>query len=579
MILEALCDYYETLESKFGWNEVAISAILELNHDGSLRQVVCCVDEKNKKQTMLLPARAKRTSGTKPNFLGDNCKYVLGYDPSQSQAKSAACFQACAEFHRQLLTGLNSEKAKTLLKFFSCWRPENAATHPALQNLSESVYSANCVFRIDGTYVHEDPEIVSAWNDYFQNDGSGPDMVCLIDGSVGPAEPLHPNIKGVFGAQSSGASLISFNKESFCSYGKEQNFNAPISKKSAFAYTTALNTLLADKDHFLRLGDTTLVFWSKNGRSVYQDLFSLGLGTANSIDSQNALVSALEKICKGENALFNGESIDPSMDFYVLGLSPNAARLSVRFFLENSFGYFLKNIHEHYSRLEISRPSFDKQEFLPLWKLLNETVNQKSKDKFPSPKLVGDMIRAIITNTRYPTSLLNSVHLRIVADRDEVSSKTGNRIERRMPRSRAAILKAYYLKNQHPDVPKEVLTVALNENSSDVPYNLGRLFAVLEAIQNYASPEVRVSIKDKYFTSASASPNSIFPTLINLSQRHLHKLEGKGNVVYYEKLLTDIMSKFDGDFPRHLSLPQRGSFQLGYYHQNQARFTKKDKED
>jgi CRISPR-associated protein Csd1 len=215
--------------------------------------------------------------------------------------------------------------------------------------------------------------------------------------------------------------------------------------------------------------------------------------------------------------------------------------------------------------MEIVRPANDPYETISLWALLQETVPQTVRDKSPSPVLAGATARAILSNTDYPAALLNGVMLRIRADR-------------KITRGRAAILKAYYLKNPHTECPKEVLTVSLNETSSIVPYNLGRLFSVLEAIQQAANPGINTTIKDKYFNSAAATPAVIFPVLINLAQKHLKKLRGSnaGLVVFYEKQLTELCSRIGKAYPAHMNLPQQGSFQLGYYCQTQARYQKKE---
>ena len=258
----------------------------------------------------------------------------------------------------------------------------------------------------------------------------------------------------------------------------------------------------------------------------------------------------------------NDEQLDPNMEFYILGLSPNAARLSVRFFLRDSFGSFLQNVRAHQKRLEIIRPFNDKFDMIPLWKLLSETVNQNSRDKTPAPNMSGEVLRSILTNTRYPASLLNGVVLRLRAEHTITAGK-------------AAILKAYYLKNPHPDVPKEVLTVSLNPNSSNLPYNLGRLFSVLEAIQIASNPGINATIKDKYFNSASATPAMVFPVLLNLAQKHLKKLDPSLRS-YYDRQIVTILSNLGENYPAHLNLPQQGSFQLGYYHQTQEAFKKKE---
>ena len=420
------------------------------------------------------------------------------------------------------------------------------------------------VFRFDGTYVHQDPLIQKAWDTYYQTAKDGPSMVCLVTGKQGPVESIHPSIKNVYGAQTSGAALVSFNAPAFCSYGKEQNLNAPTSKYAAFAYTTALNHLLSNRKYVYRMGDATVVCWAKCGGNIYQDLMAWFTfeQTEPSNYTLNELKEALKNLCAGNVVELNDEQLDPNMEFYILGLSPNAARLSVRFFLRDSFGSFLQNVRAHQKRLEIIRPFNDKFDMIPLWKLLSETVNQNSRDKTPAPNMSGEVLRSILTNTRYPASLLNGVVLRLRAEHTITAGK-------------AAILKAYYLKNPHPDVPKEVLTVSLNPNSSNLPYNLGRLFSVLEAIQIASNPGINATIKDKYFNSASATPAMVFPVLLNLAQKHLKKLDPSLRS-YYDRQIVTILSNLGENYPAHLNLPQQGSFQLGYYHQTQEAFKKKE---
>lgn len=270
----------------------------------------------------------------------------------------------------------------------------------------------------------------------------------------------------------------------------------------------------------------------------------------------------LKQLLEGRSIRFNEAILEPARPFYILGLAPNAARLSVRFFLRNSFGGFLKNVQAHHERLEIVKPAYDKFDTLPLWKLLSETVNQNSRDKSPSPNMAGETISAVLTDMPYPATLLNGAQLRI-------------RAEREITRGRAAIIKAYYLKHPHPDIPKEVLTVSLNSDSTNIPYVLGRLFSVLEAIQSAANPGINATIKDRYFNAASATPGHVFPILLNLSQKHLRKLDD-GLRIHYEKQLTELMNLLCEEFPSRLSLPQQGAFQLGYYHQTQKRYEKKE---
>lgn len=575
MILQALTEYYKTLTDRGeisppGWGEVKVSYALCIGADGTLEQVVSVQTEQARgKKTVLaprlmqLPAPVKRSSGVAANFLCDNAGYLLGVDNKGKPQRTLECFQACKALHEKLLEGADSPAARAVLAFFRSWQPEQAAIHPALFPCWEELMAGgNLVFRYDGAFAHEDGAVRQAWDSHYQAEGEGPQMICLVTGERGPVENIHPSIKNVQGAQSSGAALVSFNAPSFCSYGKEQNYNAPTSKYAAFAYTTALNHLLADRAHVYRIGDTTVVCWARNGGDVYQNIFGAAFFGQAPTYTLTDLQGVLKNLCMGNAMELDGEQLDPNMEFYILGLSPNAARLSVRFFLRNTFGAFLRNAQAHQQRLEIVKPAYDKFDTISMWKLLDETVNQNSREKTPAPNMSGEVLRAILTDTRYPATLLNGVTLRI-------------RAEHSMTRGRAAILKAYYLKNRHPDVPKEVLTVSLNSDSTNVPYNLGRLFSLLEAVQSAANPGINATIKDKYFNSASATPAIVFPVLVNLAQKHLKKLDG-GLRTHYDKQITALISKLGESYPPRMNLPQQGCFQLGYYHQTQSRFEKKE---
>lgn len=584
MILQALTSYYQALASAGkidapGWGPVKVSYALYLSEDGELEQVVSIQAEQSRgKKTVLapqifsLPAPVKRSSGVAANFLCDNSGYILGIDSKGKPQRALECFAACRELHEKVLDGVDSPAAKALLSFFRAWDPKKAPEHPALAEQLDHIQSGvNLIFRTDSGFVHEDPAIRQAWEHFYNSAGDGPQGICLVTGERGPVESVHPSIKNVAGAQSSGAALVSFNAPAFCSYGKEQSLNAPTGKFAAFAYTTALNHLLADRDHVFRAGDATVVCWAQNGKTGYQDVFQMFFTGSGDFYQQEDLRDMVGALCQGRPVVYQEERLDPDMDFYVLGLSPNAARLSVRFFLHNTFGGFLKNVQAHYDRLRIIRPAYDKLEDLSVWRLLNETVNQNSRDKSSAPDLAGEVLRAVLADTPYPATLLNGVILRI-------------RAEREITRGRAAILKAYYMKlaqtsgHENPDIPEEVLQVSLNSDAANVPYTLGRLFSVLEAIQEAANPGINATIKDKYFNSAAATPAVVFPILVNLAQKHLKKLRGTntGLCVFYDKQLTELCSRVGEVYPARMNLPQQGSFQLGYYHQTQARYQKKE---
>lgn len=573
MILQALARYYEDLLSRGeidapGWTPAKISYALCLNEKGRLTQVVPTMEEVSKgKKTVLqpqvfpLPAAVKRTVGIDSNFLWDNSTYLLGVDQKGKPERSRDCFAAAAQKHHAVLDGIDSSIARAILAFFDTWQPSQAAEHSALAGLLEEVTAgANLLFRVDGCYPQKDVAIREAWQSY--RESSNPDAVrmqCLVTGREDEITATHPAIKGVRDTQSSGAALVSFNAPAFCSYGREQNFNAPVGKYAAFAYTAALNHLLADRNNVQLIGDTTVVFWAEGADPAYQSFAMTAFFGAESGLSDNDLRAALKRLADGLPC--DDLGIDPERPFYILGLAPNAARLSVRFFLRDSFGRLMKNVNDHYERLKIINARY---EVVPLWALLRETVNLNSRDKSPSPAMAGAVARAIFSGGPYPASLLEAVMLRI-------------RAERNITWGRAAIIKAYYLKNPHKDCPKEVLTVSLNEASTDTAYTLGRLFSVYEAVQQAANPGINATIKDKYFNSAAAMPASIFPILNNLCQKHLRKLDGRLRV-YYDKQIMELKGRLGESYPPRMTLAQQGSFDLGYYHQTQKRYTKKEEE-
>lgn len=574
MILQALAQLYEDLADRGeiarpGWALAKISYALCIDQDGELTQVVPLLQEVVagaktvlRPRMMELPMTAKSASAIAACFLWDNSGYLLGVDGKGNPQRSLDCFQACRRLHHQLLDGVDSPAAIGILRFLDRWEPENAAQHPALSDcLGEVTGAVNLVFRVSGSFPQEDPTIRDAWQAHYEQ-GSGLRMQCLVTGRMDEIECTHPVISGVRDAQSSGAALVSFNAKAFCSYGKEQNLNAPVGKHAAFAYTAALNHLLADRNNVQHIGNTTVVCWAQGAEPAYQPFACAALfgGALPEGLTDNDLRAALKRLASG--LPWEGLALDPNRTFYILGLAPNAARLSVRFFLRDSFGATMRHISEHHERMEIVRPAGDPHEALPLWAMLRETVNLNSRDKSPSPAMAGATARAIFTGGAYPASLLEAVMLRI-------------RAQREITRGRAAILKAYYLKNPHPDCPKEVLTVSLNESSTNPAYTLGRLFSVYEAIQQAANPGINTTIKDRFFNSAASTPATIFPVLDNLCQKHLRKLD-IGLRIHYDRqigLLKDLLGE---EYPLRMTLPQQGSFNLGYYHQTQKRYEKKE---
>lgn len=588
MILQALTAYYEQLVrqgklSAPGWDDsFKVSYELRLNDAGQLLRVVPLLTEKTVgKKTVLapramrVPAHEKRSSGIAANFLCDNSTYLLGADEKGKPERSADCFKACAKLHHTILDGVDSPAARALLAYFDSWDPAQAAAHPLLaEQWKEITGNANLIFGYEAadhshSFVNDDPAIQNAWQTHYNDRSADSDMgQCLITGKYAPIERTHPNISGVPRAQSSGAALVSFNAPAFCSYGHEQGDNAPVSKYAAFAYTTALNRLLADRSHCKHVGDTTILCWAENAEPVYQDamsMFLFGADEATGIQESD-VQAALKRLSAGQTVPFLEKELSPDQHFYLLGLAPNAARLSVRFFLRDTFGSFAQNLQKHAEEMEIDCSEKEKFRTLPIWAVVNETTRTvPGQPAKPSPQLAGDLLRAVLTGGRYPATLLNGVTLRI-------------RAEQNVTRGRAAVIKAYYLRNYPTELNKEVYTVSLNE-TTNVPYLLGRLFSVLEAVQKAANPGINTTIKDRYFNAACATPGMSFPTLLRLSQKHLRKLND-GLATHYDKQITELMAQLpESGFPARLSLPDQGKFTIGYYHQTRKRYVKKNEEE
>ncbi len=577
MILQALAQHYDCLVQKGvleqpGWQKVRVHFALRLSEDGALLGIVDLrsTEIRGKKtvlvpQLLNVPEQVKRSSGIEANFLCENSGYFLGCDQKGKPEHTMKCFDACSKLHHELLNGVEHPAAKAILRFFETWEPAKAAENEFIAPIIKDLSTGNIVFMLGGTYAQEVSEIANVWQAHYdKKEADAVQMRCLVTGEIAPIARLHPTIKGVQGAQSSGASLVSFNSRAFESFGRDegQGLNAPVSRRAAFAYGAALNELLSNKDCTAHFGDTTVVFWAQSGEDAPVDMLRSMIGVADDISSD--LSNAMRKLEQGDNLPWEEWNVDPDVRFFILGIAPNAARLSVRFFLQDRFGAIAESVAAHHRRMEIVRPSFDKREFLPIWLMLNETVNPKSRSKDSSPHMTGDLLQTILHGGRYPTTLYEQVQLRIRAERD-------------ISRGKAAIIKAYLIQNESTREydKKGVLKVSLNEEANFVPYVLGRLFSVLEGLQGSANPGINTTIRDKYFTSACATPAIVFPTLLNLAQAHLKKVD-EGIKIYYDKQITELMGKLGEMYPKQLDIYDQGVFQLGYYHQTQKRFEKKE---
>ena len=597
MIINALYQHYKTLLddpdsgiSPPGFSRGRVSHCLVIDCEGKLVNIIDLRDTREGKlisREMDVPEQKKRASGISANFMCDNCVYVLGLRRSEKEKKHRIeeCFRQFVQLHESVLENVEDEGVAALLLFLQSWDNASAETHPVVSRyLKDLAKGGNLVFKLEGAdgYLHERDAIVEAWHRHRESQTSEVRAQCLVTGQAARVAQLHPSIKGVTGAQSTGASLVSFNLEAFTSYGKTQSFNAPVSEEVAFAYTTALNYLLNSAKHRIRVGDTTVVFWAERSTGGLEEdllgaLFFPDIeieedagpqkGDSDRLvrDPQTVILlrDIFERIKTGQPVADGLVGINKETRFYILGLAPNAARLAVRFWHADLYVKFINRIGQHYSDMVIIK-EYDRQpDFLSVTKILKETAPLKDTKRI-APLLGGALMRSILTGAPYPMTLYNSMLSRIRADQD-------------VNYTRVAVIKACLVRNRRfYNKESEVdISMALNEENRNTGYLLGRLFALLEKAQVDANPGINATIRDRYFGAASASPGSVFPILLRLVQHHIAKAE-YGRLI--DKRIEEVISLIDS-FPAYLNLEDQGRFVLGYYQQRQALYTKSEKRE
>jgi len=586
MIIGALVKRYEDTQTVLqGWKKRAVSYALNLSENGELLGVIplewedtIVLGGKEKKTLrkleLVLPEPEVRSSGIKAAFLCDDASYLFGIDEKRGTAK----FAADKELHLRILESVESPSAQAIKAWFSTGikTTDTEIIQTAIPNekvLSQALF----VFHVNGKHVdYDDPDMRTAWeSEYFSTSEQNEEkMLCLITGKHTTPERIHGKIK-LRGGQSAGSNLVSINAESFASYGKTaKDRAADIGKYAAFAHVTALNDLLQDEKHRQFIGTDTLVYWadenSKPETKAFGELLNI---PANSQEEDTTddywdipiqesdsdkLSDIAEKVANAK--YFDFDNCDMNCKFYLLCLSPNAARVSIRFFYVSTFGEIVNNLRSHYNNLKIASDNRTKFSNLPYWIILNETTATVKKESSKvAPLLGGQLIQSIIKGITYPQTLYNAMLIRI---------RAGEEINQ----TKAAVIKAVLIKNFNE---KEVTTVELNKETCNKPYVLGRLFAVLEQLQYRAQGSLNSNIRDRYFASACANPNNVFPTLLKLSMHHTAKLD---NATCFEKSKGELLVKLDdpNPFPSALSMGDQGRFILGYYHQKQAFFAKKE---
>ena len=563
-VLEALSNAYERLADRgdvppFGYSNEKIGFLIALAEDGApVGPPIDLREEEGKRRIaplMAVPASFKRPGVTPRSFfLWDNSAFALGVTASESK-DAAARLAAFRERHLKELANTNDLGLLALLRFVMTWTPAQFTT----LGWPEDMKDQNVVFALESERrkdirIHDRPAARAIWA-RLAAASEGGEGICLVSGDRAPIARLHPAIKGVWGAQSSGASLISFNLDAFTSYGHDQGDNAPVSEAAAFAYTTVLNKFLErDSSHRIQIGDASAVFWADASEAVVAEAAEALFGVLLGVDEEvqvNKVRPILEKIRAGRPLAEAAPELAGGARFYVLGLSPNAARLSVRFWLEDDFGVIAKNFARHLEAMRIAPPP--KDENPSIWHCLIEAAVQHKSKNIP-PNLAGEWLRALLTGARYPLTLQSTVLMRLRADKDITAL-------------RVAILKSV-LVTKGEEVP-----VSLDPENRDPGYLLGRLFALYEHVQTAAlGRNLNSTIKHKFYGGAAATPRKVFALLDKGSVNHLSKIakEKKGYAVSLEKQIAAIMEHFNPSadpFPAFLTADQQSLFAVGYYHQ------------
>lgn len=585
MILQALNDAYARFAKSqrangkprvppYGFSYEKIGFVLVLGRDGTLVDVAPV----NAEIDVPVDPMTTRTSGIFPMFVWDKTAYVLGLAPEQKK-RTADEHAAFVDFQTKTIGTSDDDGLVSVLRFLNAWKPDRES----LVRFSEVIMGTNVVFKLDGEqqFIHDRPAARALWLEHLANQ-EAPAGTCLITAKAGRIALTHPTIGGVRGAQSSGASVISFNQESFISYGKKQGENAPVSEAAAFAYTTALNELLSrDSKQKVQIGDATTVFWAEadeaaaaqSAEFAAQFLFAPSQDQLDDIERNKLAKEVMESVEKGR-PLENPElKLFPGTRFYILGLSPNAARLSVRFWHQTTLGELGAAFHEHWRDFYMETPP--RRGLPPSVSALalrtgpaRKDANDRVKFSFDdvSPRVAGELMRAILTRGRYPGSLLATLVMRIRSDGY-------------LDHTRASLIKAVLVRTMRLEgrLPKEDYLVRTDPDDPNTARRLGRLFAVLERTQTAAlGDKINATIKDKYLGAAAATPGRVFPGLITNAAHHTARLrKGHSDAKWVKKpaaagfaLDRDIgrlTANFTDGFPSQQSIEEQGLFLVGYY--------------
>ena len=593
MLIQGLCSYYDMLaeEGKVlppGYSNVKVHYEISLREDGQIEEILNCQKEEKVEEAKgkikikwiprdcIMPER-KETPGIDANIIEHRPLYLFGLNmeneelsPNDRTDKARKSHKAFVEKNLAFLEGLDSPVINAFRNFLLNWQPENETKNRALLDLGKDYGKSGFVFCLSGSpdqMLQDDEQVKARWElqkKEFSNVATDEvNAQCAVTGENAKIARIHNKMTGVYGGLATGTVLIGFNNASETSYGKEQSYNSNVSETVMKKYTEALNYLLGSKRHKILLDDVTIIFWvTEPSEDSENKIMAMLLGQSETMNAEQT-EKMLERLLQdGKKGVISGkklldlDGIDPDVDFYMVGLKPNSSRLAVKFIYRKKYADVLWNLANFQRDLQVS----DRVRMVPFWKIKAELISPKAKNDSLNPALLMKLMEAAIYGRKYPEALLETTIRRVKTD-----------TESRMNEVRAGLIKACLNRNYL----KEELKVALDRENFHQAYLYGRLFAVLEKLQqDAAGNHLNRTIKDSYFSSASSRPSMVFPRLLRLAQAHLNKSK---NMVYFNKQIGEIMEHLDGEFKDILSLKEQGEFMIGYYQQYQSYFEKNEK--
>ena len=585
MLIKALNDYYDMLASQGkilpdGYSKVNINYLVSLTADGEIADIVGVPDVKGKNKKAarveIFPLRYGKST-IFSNIIEHRAAYIFGLIPENGslvvENKKHPVFK---EKHLEFLADLDTPLVNAFRLFVEKWQPEAETENKFLLDLGNKYAASGFAFCLNSDsslLLHEEEKIKEKWEKlYFSQDTAAISAQCAITGEQAEIARLHSKIKGIKNPSSTKSSdtvLVSYINPSEESYGNSQSYNSNISQNAMKKYTEALNYLLSATDpqgnrkYVKMFDDTTVIYWAMNTQDVYQDLFEAAFFGDQKEDVRQFLDKLLAKLKQGTVTIDQAlamEQINPKTDFYLVGIKPNSSRLALKFIYHRKFDELIAGALRHQQDLQIGKNT----KSITLEKIEKEMLSPKSTNDHVNPALAAKLFESIVTGSAYSQALLETIVRRCKIDKD-------------INYVRAGAIKACVNRNARKQGKKEELTVALDRNNLNNAYLCGRLFAVLEKIQQAAyNDSLNRTIKDSYFSSASTTPAIIFPKLLKLAEYHLAKIEKPSHITFYRKLIQEIIGNLPGEFPKVLSLTEQGKFMIGYYQQYESLFSSKN---